>query len=150
MSETDTAMSRARGEIEEVLFRYATALDRRDWTALRDVFDPDAVADYEGIGVFNGRPAVTGVVADFLGKCGPTQHMITNVRIDLDGEKARSRCYLQAVHSGKGRYAGQTMTVWGEYSDRLELRAEGWRIVHRALVVQHVVGDIGVALRSAS
>lgn len=149
MPETDTAEWHSRREIEALLFRYASALDNRDWQALSDVFSPEAVANYEGIGVFNGRPAVTGIVADFLGKCGSTQHMITNVRIDLDGEKANSRCYLQAVHAGKGRYAGQTMTVWGEYRDRLELHLEGWRIVHRSLVVQHVVGDIGAALSAS-
>lgn len=146
MHETEISLLQAHLAIKSVLFRYAAALDERDWPALSDVFAPEAIADYQGIGIFDGRAAVTGIVTDFLGKCGPTQHIIANVRIDLDGSKARSRCYLQATHAGKGSYEGQTMTVWGEYSDRLELRPEGWRIVHRTLVVQHVVGDVGVAL----
>lgn len=135
--------------IEEVLFGYASALDERNWTGLAQIFSADAVADYRGIGVFEGRGAIVGVVRDFLEACGPTQHMIGNVRVAFEDGIARSRCYLQATHCGIGRHAGKTMTVWGEYRDRLERRPEGWRIVHRTLIVQHVDGDIGVALSGA-
>jgi 3-phenylpropionate/cinnamic acid dioxygenase small subunit len=133
--------------IEAVLLGYATVLDGRHWTDLEEVFSADAVADYRGVGVFEGREAIVGVVRDFLEACGPTQHMITNIRVDLEGSTARSSCYLQATHGGISAHAGLTMTVWGEYRDRLERRPEGWRIVHRTLVVQHVAGDVGVALR---
>jgi len=136
--------------IEEVLLGYAFALDGRRWADLTQVFSSDAVADYRGIGVFEGRDAIVGVVRDFLEACGPTQHMITNISVIVDGDLARSRCYLQATHAGIGKYAGKTMTVWGEYLDRLEQRPEGWRIVHRMLAVQHVAGDVGVALSAVS
>ena len=134
-------------KIEGVLLAYATALDERNWASLEELFSADAVTDYRGIGMFEGRKAIVAVVRDFLGACGPTQHMITNIRVDLQGSTASSSCYLQATHGGIGAHAGHTMTVWGEYRDRLEQRPEGWRIVHRTLVVQHVVGDVGVALR---
>lgn len=135
-----------RQAIESVLLRYATALDERNWPDLANVFTADAIADYQGIGTFVGRESVTGIVSDFLGRCGPTQHMITNIRIVPSADHATSRCYLQAIHAGEGPHAGKTMTVWGEYSDRLERLPEGWRIKHRTLKVMHVVGDIGVAL----
>lgn len=51
-------------------------------------------------------------------------------------------------HAGRGAYLGQTMTVWGQYSDRLERRAEGWRIVERSLQIQLVSGDVGVQLKA--
>lgn len=140
-----------RHAVEDLLLAYATALDSRDWPALEQVFSADAVADYRGIGVFEGRPALVGVIADFLGRCGATQHMITNMRVECSSaDVARARCYLQATHAGKDAYAGQTMTVWGEYVDRVERRPEGWRIVHRTLYVQHVVGDVGAALKAES
>lgn len=150
MDETDIQALTTQQEIESVLLRYATALDERNWPDLANVFTPDAVADYQKIGRFEGLESVTGIVSDFLGKCGPTQHMITNVRIDVDDDHAKSRCYLQAIHAGKGSHATQTMTVWGEYSDRLQRRPEGWRIEYRTLVIKHVVGDIGVALSAPS
>jgi 3-phenylpropionate/cinnamic acid dioxygenase small subunit len=136
--------------IGRVLLHYATLLDQRRWAALDEVFTPDAVAVYHGIGRFEGLPAITGVIKGFLELCGPTQHMITNIRVTPDGHQASARCYLQATHAGRGTYVGKTMTVWGEYTDHLEQGAEGWRIVLRELVVQHVAGDVGVALKGSA
>jgi 3-phenylpropionate/cinnamic acid dioxygenase small subunit len=136
-----------QARINQVLLQYATLLDARNWTGLDEVFTADASVNYHGVGAFEGRPAIVGVIQGFLDKCGPTQHMIGNVRVSVDGKEASARCYLQATHAGQGSHAGKTMTVWGEYRDRLQLRQEGWRIVHRELFIQHVAGDIGVALK---
>lgn len=137
-----------RAQIEAVLMAYTTALDERDWSALEDVFPPDASADYGVVGQFQGREAVIDVVRDFLQRCGPTQHLLGNIRVNEQGDEAQAHCYIQATHAGIGKHLGQTMTLWGEYRDRLERREEGWRILHRGLHVQHVVGDVGVQLRA--
>ncbi|HJV86893.1 MAG TPA: nuclear transport factor 2 family protein [Noviherbaspirillum sp.] len=136
-----------RNRINQVLLQYATLLDARNWAGLDEVFTADASVNYHGVGAFEGRPAIVGVIQGFLDKCGPTQHMIGNVRVNVDGKQARAKCYLQATHAGQGSHAGKTMTVWGEYCDHLQLGPKGWRIVHRELFVQHVEGDIGVALK---
>lgn len=70
-----------------------------------------------------------GVVRGFLEQCGPTQHLLSNLRIAVDGGETRVNSDMQAVHAGRGAHAGQTPTVWGEYGDRLILGPEGWRIV---------------------
>lgn len=137
-----------RAQIEDVLMAYTSALDERDWAALEYVFAPEASADYGVVGEFHGRPAVIEVVRDFLQRCGPTQHLLGNIRSTVQGDEAQARCYIQATHAGVGLHLGQTMTLWGEYRDLLERRAQGWRIVHRALFVQLVVGDVGVQLRA--
>lgn len=137
-----------QARIESVLLQYATALDERDWPALERVFTPDAVAHYSGVGEFNGREAVIEVISSFLETCGSTQHLLGNIQIQIDGEKAQTRCYVQATHAGIDSFQGQTMTVWGEYLDRLERRLDGWRIVHRTLNIQHIVGNVGAPLRA--
>jgi 3-phenylpropionate/cinnamic acid dioxygenase small subunit len=143
----DTNELVARARIEHVLIQYASALDARNWAGLEQVFSEDASVNYHGVGAFQGREAIVGVISGFLDRCGPTQHLLGNFRIAISGKEASAKCYLQAVHAGRDSHAGKTMTVWGEYSDRLQLRPEGWRIVDRALFVQHVEGDIGVALK---
>ncbi len=50
-SELDT---RTRLDIADVLVRYATGIDRRDWTLFRSCFTDDCVADYGDIGVWHG------------------------------------------------------------------------------------------------
>jgi len=135
-------------QIEAVLMAYTTALDERDWRALEDVFVPEASADYGVVGEFHGRTAVIEVVRNFLQRCGPTQHLLGNIRTTVQSDEAQARCYIQAIHAGIGEHLSQTMTLWGEYRDRLERREEGWRILHRELHVQHVLGDVGVQLRA--
>lgn len=136
-----------KAHIENCLIRYATALDERNWVELENVFAPEAAANYAGIGEFQGLPAIVSVIRNFLECCGATQHLLGNIRITLEGDKAQARCYIQATHAGLDAYLGQTMTLWGEYSDCLERRAHGWCIVQRSLTVQHVVGDVGVQLK---
>ena len=41
------------------------------------------------------------------------------------------------------------MTLWGEYRDQLVRQDDGWAITARSLVIQHIHGDIGVALKGA-
>lgn len=129
--------------IARLLMRYADALDARDWAALDAVFAADASARYQGIGDFHGRDAIVAVVRDALAACGPTQHLLGNIRIEVDGDRASARCYLQAIHAGLGARAASTLSVWGEYRDRLARGPEGWRIVHRELALCHIAGDIG-------
>lgn len=144
MSKTTMETLLEAAEIERVLNLYATALDGRDWMALEGVFSRDATAHYEGIGHFDGRDAIVELVRSVLSQCGPTQHLLGNVRIEVDGDEAQAKCYLQAIHAGLGDYEGRTLTVWGEYRDRLQRTGEGWRIVHRELAAIHSEGDIGI------
>ncbi len=129
--------------IERVLVRYAIALDERDFGALDEVFLSEASACYQTIGDFDSRDAILTLLRGALGRCGKTQHLLGNYRITIDGDRATAASYLQAVHAGLGEYASQTMTLWGEYRDRLVRRPEGWRIEHRELAVFQMAGDIG-------
>ena len=131
-------------EIQYVLNLYASAIDKHQWPKLEQVFTEDAVADFTGIGIFEGRQAISDVIESFLTKCAVTQHLLGNYNIEVEGNKATATCYLSAMHAGMGDYENEIFTVWGEYSDRLERTAEGWRIVHRTLTTLHGSGDIGL------
>ena len=147
MSEPSLQALIDEAEIHRLLTRYAEALDTRDYAALDEVFTENATSNYEGIGKFDGREAIRGLMRRALEQCGPTQHLLGTVRIELiDDSHARARCYLAAIHVGKGEYEGKLYTVWGEYRDRLEKVTAGWRIVHRELAGIHAEGDIGMDL----
>lgn len=139
---TETLLEEAA--IQRVLNRYASSLDARDWKGLDGVFTEDATAHYEGIGHFHGREAIVGLVRSVLDQCGPTQHLLGTVRVDVRGEEAEAKCYLQAIHVGQGDYEGDVMTVWGEYHDKLKRTENGWRISFLELSTIHSQGDIGL------
>ncbi len=131
-------------EIQQVINLYASAIDKHQWAALEGVFTDDAVANFIGIGVFEGRQAIADLIASVLTQCSVTQHLLGNINIVVSGDTATATCYLSALHVGLGDYAAETLTVWGEYSDELVRTANGWRIVHRTLTPQHASGDIGL------
>lgn len=146
MPNFDLEAFRDEAEIRDVVNRYAYALDRKDWDDLHHVFAADASVEFKGIGRFQGIAEIIKIVESALDFALATQHLIGNVSIKIDGNTASSECYLQALHVGKGDFAGKTMTVWGKYTDRLERRPEGWRIVHRELTGIHAEGDIGMPI----
>jgi 3-phenylpropionate/cinnamic acid dioxygenase small subunit len=132
--------------IHDVLVAYATALDSKQYDQLSDVFLEDATAHYVGVGDCHGLSQIVTLVSSVLDQCAGTQHLLGNFRIQVNGSEATAQCYLQAIHVGKGDFAESMMTVWGEYSDKLVLTANGWRIAHRELRSIHGQGDIGLVV----
>lgn len=143
----DVLLDEAR--ITRVLNLYAASLDAHDWPALDDVFTEGAVADFQGIGRFDGRAAIVELIRSVVAQVGATQHLLGNFRIVVNGNRAHAKSYLQAIQAGKGSFVGSKMTVWGEYRDELERTPAGWRIIYRELAGIHAEGDIGVAVSSS-
>jgi hypothetical protein len=48
-----------RQDVADLLVRYASAIDRRDWELLRSCFSDDCVADYGDIGRWSGGDEIT-------------------------------------------------------------------------------------------
>lgn len=126
--------------IEAVLVRYALACDTRDWSLFDTVFSPAVEANYGGEYRLQGREAVVGMIRHLLGGCGPTQHLLGNFRITVDGDTARCACYVRAAHAGKGSRSALLYEVWAEYRDTLARVDGDWRITARQMVVSHETG----------
>lgn len=133
----------AEREIYRALVRVARAMDERDWGALDPIVRADATADL-GLGQVNGREAIVGVMRSFLDDCGPTQHLLGNVMIEVDGDSARSSCYVSDMHKGTGDKAALTFSTLGEYHDRWQREGGTWRMTHRTKLNRAHIGDIGV------
>lgn len=58
-----TAAAEVHAEISELLVRYATGIDRRDWGLLRSCFTDDVAADYGDVGVWHGVDELVGAGA---------------------------------------------------------------------------------------
>jgi hypothetical protein len=79
-------------EIRDVLFRYARGLDTQDWPLLASVFTPDARLDYTSVdGPAGARDDVLAWLEQALTPVPMTQHFITNIEIDLQGDHATVR-----------------------------------------------------------
>lgn len=127
--------------IQDVLNRYARACDQRDWPVFDSIFAEHVMVNYGGEFELQGREAVVSMIRSMLGGCGPTQHLLGNFDITVQGETARSACYVRAVHAGLADAAERYYEVWAEYRDTLQLTSNGWRITQRSMVVSKEVGS---------
>jgi 3-phenylpropionate/cinnamic acid dioxygenase small subunit len=125
-----------RHEIIALLDRYASSLDDRDWDRLRTCFTADAIGDYDpNAPKFEGYDAIENLCRTVLGPLDASQHLLGNYEIEIEGDVARSRCYLRAQHVKRGCEGGHLFEVAGFYRDELVRREDGWRISRRQIVV---------------
>jgi len=122
-----------RLEIEDVLTRYAWAIDSRDFDGLDDVFTADAFVDYTSAGGIKGRfPEIKAWLAQVLPHFPAYQHLVTNKDINIHGDTATSRCgfYNPMGQPTKGEVLS-FFFIGGEYHDQLVRTPAGWRIKER-------------------
>ncbi len=131
-----------RDAICDVLVRYATGIDRRDWDLFRSCFTDDCHIEYEGIGTWDSADAVTAFMTEVHAPVGHTLHRMTNFAVDVegDGTRGRARSYVDAILMAPDGHDGINAT--GFYDDEL-VRTEGaWRIATRrfTMVQSRAVG----------
>ena len=124
MTETDP-----RQDISDVLVRYATGIDRRDWPLFRTVFTDDCRVDYGEIGVWNGVDAVTDFMEQTHAMAGHTMHRLTIRPSRSTATKPPSRTYIDAVIMFGDNQRG--VNALGFYDDEIVRTADGWRIAVR-------------------
>ena len=133
---------KSESEIVKLLIAYTVSLDSKNWSSLDEVFHPDITVDYAGMFQLEGRERAVEMIRSMLDTCGATQHMISNYRIEVDGDRAHSRCYVCAIHVGRGLSRLLHFTMHGEYRDEIQHTEAGWRITRRELHVSHRRGTM--------
>jgi 3-phenylpropionate/cinnamic acid dioxygenase small subunit len=118
-----------RQDIADVLLRYATGIDRRDWSLFRTAFADDCELDYGDIGSWSGVDAVTEFMDVSHSMAGHTMHRLTNQVISVSGDAAEARTYVDALILAPDNASG--VNAVGFYDDELVRTAAGWRIARR-------------------
>lgn len=127
---TDPTLDRdARQDIADVLVRYATGIDRRDWALFRTCFTDDCDADYGPIGTWHGADAITEWMERTHEPCGHTLHRITNQALTPHGDGVAARSYVDSlVMSADNSTATRAV---GYYDDEIVDTDDGWKIARR-------------------
>jgi 3-phenylpropionate/cinnamic acid dioxygenase small subunit len=118
-----------RQDVTDVLVRYATGIDRRDWERFRSCFTDDCEADYGDIGVWHGADEITAFMQESHAQCGHTLHRITNEAVTPIADGVSARCYVDAIVLGADNTSGAHAI--GYYDDELVDTDEGWKIARR-------------------
>jgi hypothetical protein len=120
-----------REAIRECLYRYCRGIDRVDEAALRAAYWEDA-SDCHG--AWKGSAA--GFIDQALARLrqgGLRVHQVTNVAIELDGDRAGVESSFLALQITAAKPLLQTFLA-GRYLDRFERRRGEWRIAARTVV----------------
>ncbi len=138
MSERDR---QDRDDIADALLRYATGIDRRDWTLFRSIFTEDCELDYGEVGTWKGADAVTEFMQQAHALAGHTMHRLTNQVITVDGDSAQARTYVDALIMLADNNSG--VNAAGFYDDELVRTEQGWQITRRRFTHVRVaaIGD---------
>lgn len=136
-------------EICRLKYRYLRTLDTKRWEEFADCFVPEATADYNGL-VFDDRAALVAYMQENLGAGRITLHQAHHPEIDVEGDTATGRWYLQ----DKVIVAEFGFMLEGAafYEDRYVRTAEGWRVAHtgyrRTFEMTYNLADLpGVAVK---
>ena len=118
-----------RQDISDVLVRYGTGIDSRDWTLFRTVFADDCELDYGEIGRWHGIDAVVDFMVAAHEMAGHTLHRISNQAVTVDGDTATARAYVDALIMSQDNTSG--VNAAGFYDDEFVRTDAGWRIRRR-------------------
>jgi 3-phenylpropionate/cinnamic acid dioxygenase small subunit len=118
-----------RQDISDLLVRYATGIDRRDWPLFRTVFTDDCELDYGVIGAWKGVDAVTDFMEQVHALAGHTMHRLSNQAITIRGDKAQARTYIDGLIMTGDNKSG--VNAIGFYDDEIVRTPDGWRIERR-------------------
>jgi SnoaL-like domain len=129
-----------RHQIIDQLNLLAALFDARDWARIGEVLHPDV----DGYGCRGIDAVVNDSLRHHLGGCGPSQHLLANYQIQVDGDSARSATKARVFHRGEGERANRTFECFGDYHDDWVRTPHGWRMIGRRFDVSMSFGDFDV------
>lgn len=114
-------------DISALLYRYARAVDSKDWELYRSVFTEDAQIDYSSAGAIVGtRDEVVDWFAANFGVILWSMHYITNIEVlDTDGDAATVRAMFYNPMQLPGM--AEMSACGGYYHHELVRTPDGWR-----------------------
>lgn len=121
----------SRDQITELLYSYARSNDRVDEELLRACFWPESTHKHGG---FDGTSTdFINFALKIIRGVKYTAHHISNVSVDVNGDRAFSECYYFAHHrrATKGGGGEEDAFFEGRYLDQHERRDGVWKIIRR-------------------
>jgi 3-phenylpropionate/cinnamic acid dioxygenase small subunit len=113
-----------RTAISDVITKYAVAVDSRDGVALLSCFVDEIEVDADS---WKADEWVQSLIKNVSGYKS-TQHIISNHVMDIAGDEASCKCYVQAVHYLPTDRGDAFRVMGGVYDYQLVRTNDGWKI----------------------
>ena len=119
--------------IQDILTRYAAAVDDRNFDMYRDCFAKDTeIVGFSGSSII-GADTWTEEVKSKLEAFDATQHLLGPQLVNIEDDNAFTRTDVQALHYLKDK-PGETLTLWAVYLTNYRRIDGEWKITRHELV----------------
>jgi ketosteroid isomerase-like protein len=116
-----------RAAIDDVLYRYASCIDRFDYEGVRATLADDIVAQYGNADPINGADEVVRFIGEFTADCEMQHHFLSVYHVDVDGDHANALVY-HTSHQLFRSAPGVVHVLVGRYHNELTRTDDGWKI----------------------
>ena len=125
----DLQVGADRVAIQDLMARYAYAVDAKRWELLDEVFLTGAVIDFVANGgIKDTWPKLGEWLAPAMSGFTACQHYLSNFATDVDGDHARSRFYVFTQMITADGNTDHIVSDGGYYNAEFTRTASGWRV----------------------
>jgi quinol monooxygenase YgiN len=126
-------------EITEVINKFARALDRMDGELMKACYWEDGTEEHQDplfpqFGWNDKAWPFVPIAMKGFESLKLTQHRISNVLIELDGDQATAEAYVWAYHIHEEDGVDKEGVLYGRHNFRFEKRNDEWLIKHRSTI----------------
>ena len=143
-------------DVRRLIATYADGVTRRDWTGLKDLFQPEAVLQLDlvdrGVRELQGPDEILGFIGGAVERFDFFEFVALNVLVtvpaDGDADTARIRTFMCEIrhHGPDDADAGAWTRAYGVYQDTAVRLDGAWRFSDRRYRSLARTGDDGVVL----
>ncbi len=130
-----------RIDITDVLYRYASTIDKFDLEGLRATLADDLWARYGNADPVVGAEAVVAWIAEAIAPVVWQHHLLSVYHVEIDGDHATALVYHTSHQVFRDEPESAKVLV-GRYHNELRREADGWRI--SKLVLELLWGEAKV------
>jgi ketosteroid isomerase-like protein len=123
-----------RMDITDVLYRYASTIDRFDLTGLRSTLADDLWAQYGNAEPVSGGDAVAAWIAGAIENVVWQHHLLSVYHVAVDGDRASALVY-HTSHQVFEDDPDTAKLLVGRYHNELRRESDGWRISRLVLEI---------------
>ncbi|MEV6348312.1 nuclear transport factor 2 family protein [Actinoplanes sp. NPDC051851] len=117
-----------RSDIQALLFRYARAVDCKDWALWRTVFTEDAHLDYSsGRGPAGDRETIAAWLEQSFTHVDGAHHHITNIEIEFEPGGDEARVVALFYNPFRASWSATWSAAGGYYRHTVVRTPRGWR-----------------------
>ena len=120
-------------QVSQVIYRYASTVDAKDWATLRTLFADDVTARYGDYPELTGADAILDFIMSASEPREWLHHLLSVYHVDVDGDEAASLTYHTShqIEPGGAVFG----LIVARYRHRLRRVDGAWKIVRKEMEI---------------